>query len=116
MASKRIEKFGFEVVEGDLVVEETEAVVTEESEKNGNIPLACRLWQTCFIISDDAADSNKIKVKALSSSECSNYTIYDIVLPLPGYDIVYPTHLEDFYKETLESYGLTLEMTKQKVR
>jgi tRNA pseudouridine13 synthase len=55
-------------------------------------------------------------VKALTSDECSNYTIYDVVLPLPGYDIEYPENLKDFYKETLEKYGLTLEMTKQTVQ
>ncbi|KAJ8966700.1 hypothetical protein NQ314_003350 [Rhamnusium bicolor] len=58
----------------------------------------------------------KQEIIALTADELSNYTIYDIVLPLPGYDINYPEHLKEYYKEALEEYGLTLEMTKQKVK
>lgn len=56
------------------------------------------------------------QVKALTESELSNYTIYDIVLPLPGYDVVYPENLKEEYKEEVEKYGLVLEMPKQKVK
>lgn len=59
---------------------------------------------------------SKAQARALGKDECDKYTIYDIVLPLPGYDIIYPEHLRDEYKEALEEHGLTLEMTKQKVQ
>ncbi|CAH1376746.1 unnamed protein product [Tenebrio molitor] len=99
VASKRIEKFGLQVVEGDLVLLED-----------------CNDEAVCDDSEEDTSDRKRTKVKALTSDECSNYTIYDVVLPLPGYDIEYPENLKDFYKETLEKYGLTLEMTKQTVQ
>jgi tRNA pseudouridine13 synthase len=99
VASKRIEKFGLQVVEGDLVLLED-----------------CNDEAVCDDSEEDTSDRKRTKVKALTSDECSNYTIYDVVLPLPGYDIEYPENLKDFYKETLEKYGLTLEMTKQSVQ
>lgn len=56
------------------------------------------------------------KVKVLEENDLSEYTIYDIVLPLPGYGIRYPEHLRQCYKEAIEEFGLDLEMTPQKVR
>lgn len=55
-------------------------------------------------------------MKALTESELSNYSIYDIVLPLPGYDVEYPENMKEEYKNELEKYGLTLEMPKQSVK
>lgn len=69
-----------------------------------------------MILDEDDIDDKKYKVKALTAEECANYTIYDVVLPLPGYDITYPENMKDCYKEILEKYGLSLEMTKQKVK
>lgn len=55
-------------------------------------------------------------VRPLSCEELEKYTIFDVVLPLPGYDVVYPDNLKDDYKEVIEEYGLKLEMPKQKVK
>lgn len=51
----------------------------------------------------------------MTESELEKYTIYDIVLPLPGFDVIYPENMKEFYEEELEKYGLSLEMPKQKV-
>lgn len=56
------------------------------------------------------------EVKTIKAEDIKNYTMYDIVLPLPGYDIKYPENLKQYYKEALEEHGLTLEMTRQKVK
>ncbi|EFA08141.1 pseudouridylate synthase 7 homolog [Tribolium castaneum] len=96
IASKRIEKYGLKVVPGDLILLEN---LKENSEDD-----------------EDCGENKKEPVKELTDEECANYTIYDIVLPLPGYDITYPENMKDCYKEILEKYGLTLEMTRQKVR
>jgi len=55
-------------------------------------------------------------VRPLSSEELDKYSIFDVVLPLPGYDVVYPDNLKDDYKQVIEEYGLKLEMPKQKVK
>lgn len=91
------------VVEGDLILLEKEEVqlsdILEEEE-----------------LGEEKEVKSKAQVRALDKEECDKYTIYDIVLPLPGYDIIYPEHLRNEYKEALEEHGLTLEMTKQKVQ
>lgn len=49
-------------------------------------------------------------VKTGISSFTGTYTIYDVVLPLPGYDIVYPENkLKTLYKELMEKDSLNYE-------
>ncbi|XP_044752070.1 pseudouridylate synthase 7 homolog [Coccinella septempunctata] len=114
MVSIRIKKYGLKPVENDLVVindvfVENEIGVDESFVEN-------------FIDGKDEQENNpeihkqKQQVKALTESELSKYTIYDIVLPLPGYDVIYPENLKEEYKEELGKYGLTLEMPKQSVK
>lgn len=65
---------------------------------------------------DDRRDP-KANVKILTEEDLPNYTIYDIVLPMPGFGVQYPHNvIRDWYRELLESDGLELEMTKIKVR
>lgn len=57
------------------------------------------------------------EIKFLTEEDLDKYTIFDVVLPLPGYDIEYPRNeVKDWYKEELEKVGLTLEMPKQRVK
>lgn len=58
----------------------------------------------------------RFTVRPLTADELDNYSIYDIVLPLPGYDVVYPEHIKEYYKEAIEEHGLTLEMPQKKVK
>lgn len=78
-----------------------------------------------LVVNKDEKSSSEVEVKKeektttvrpLSSEELDKYTIFDVVLPLPGYDVVYPDNLKDDYKEVIEEYGLKLEMPKQKVK
>lgn len=60
---------------------------------------------------------NKQEIKILDENDVENYTIYDIGLPLPGFDVKYPENaIKEWYKELLEGFGLSLEMHKQKVK
>lgn len=63
-------------------------------------------------------ETNKTKnIKVITEEDLDNYSIYDLVLPLPGYDVTYPDNVvKEWYKDTLEEYGLTLEMQKQSVK
>lgn len=36
--------------------------------------------------------SPKAQAHVLSAEEAENYSIHDIVMPLPGYDVIYPSH------------------------
>ncbi|KAJ2850711.1 multisubstrate pseudouridine synthase 7 [Coemansia brasiliensis] len=67
------------------------------------------------------ANNSEFAEKTEESDECLNakptlvtaeninsYTIYDVVLPLPGWDIVYPEHsVKEVYTELMEKDGLT---------
>ncbi|KAI9368429.1 pseudouridine synthase [Aspergillus egyptiacus] len=53
-----------------------------------------------------AAEDTFVRARALSSAEAAsgNYTIFDIVLPLPGFDVLYPPNkMTDFYKSFMSS-------------
>nr|XP_049703192.1 pseudouridylate synthase 7 homolog [Helicoverpa armigera] len=54
----------------------------------------------------------KIPVKVLTQEDVDSgkYTVFDIVMPLPGYSVDYPPNMKDFYEEELKKVGLTLEM------
>jgi len=59
------------------------------------------------------------KVKALQKSDINSgkYTIYDVLLPLPGWDVSYPENeTEQWYKEALEEHDLTSEKLKSNVK
>lgn len=42
-----------------------------------------------------------------------NYSILDIVMPLPGFSIEYPSNMKEYYEQLLIEDGLTLQL-KQK--
>ncbi|KAJ8921000.1 hypothetical protein NQ315_015796 [Exocentrus adspersus] len=105
MVSKRLQVFGGKPVEGDFVLVDTKVEQTDEIRLDVEED---KEDEDCFM--------NKQEIKALTSEELPNYTIYDIVLPLPGYDVNYPEPMKQYYVEALEEHGLTLEMTKQKVK
>lgn len=54
----------------------------------------------------------KIPMKVLTEEDVASgrYTIFDVVLPVPGYNIEYPPNMVDYYRELLEKDNLKLEM------
>ncbi|XP_034457065.1 pseudouridylate synthase 7 homolog isoform X1 [Hippoglossus hippoglossus] len=53
----------------------------------------------------------------LSAEEAENHTIHDIVMPLPGFDVIYPTHhVGKGYKELLTADGLDIDNMRHKVK
>ncbi|XP_066152002.1 pseudouridylate synthase 7 homolog [Euwallacea fornicatus] len=108
MASKRIKLFGLNPVEGDLVL--IDKMDEEGLKGNENDEEEIEDYVTAETI------KNRLIARPLTAEELHNYSIFDIVLPLPGFDIIYPENLKQLYKEVLEGYGLSLEMPKQKVK
>jgi tRNA pseudouridine13 synthase len=92
-ASRRWELHGANVIAGDLVIAPTESV-----------PLVSGQDQDGDDIINPVEDDEDAPVRArpLTAEEATsgNYTIFDIVLPTPGYDVVYPENdIGEFYKD-----------------
>lgn len=94
-ASKRWELHGDAVVAGDLVI------IDDDNSKPGNRSHENQ-DEDGIIHPADEADDDMVRVRSLSPDEASSgrYTIYDVVLPLPGFDVVYPaSEIGTFYEE-----------------
>ncbi|XP_055049203.1 pseudouridylate synthase 7 homolog isoform X2 [Misgurnus anguillicaudatus] len=53
----------------------------------------------------------------LSDDEAEKRSIHDVVMPLPGFDVIYPTHsVGQCYKETLAADNLDIHNMRHKVR
>ncbi|KAF5686800.1 pseudouridine synthase [Fusarium denticulatum] len=92
-ASRRWELHGENVIAGDLIIAPTESV-----------PLVSGQDQDGDDIINPVEDDEDAPVRArpLTAEEATsgNYTIFDIVLPTPGYDVVYPKNdIGEFYKD-----------------
>lgn len=119
MVSRRIAKFGLEVCEGDLVysnedgnavteVIDDEAVIAEDgdaddcNDENNQGPT-------------DQQRTTEVKVVTKADIASNSYTIFDVILPLAGHDVLYPANeCAEWYKERLAKDDLSSEKLKQK--
>lgn len=109
-ASERWARFGGEVVEGDLVLVKSK----ESKETDGAVDAdMADIDESGEVIvkpaSDDAAVSLEDqfeRARPLTKEEASSgeYSIFDVVLPTPGYDVEYPKNeVANFYKTFMAS-------------
>lgn len=105
VAGKRWELYGNRVVEGDLVI---------VGEKDNDIgPSRDEVDEDGEPIFHPAADDSApnteddyTRARHLSKAEAASgkYDIFDVVLPLPGYDVLYPANsVGEFYKDFMAS-------------
>ena len=62
-------------------------------------------------------EKGKLIIKLLDQSDIDEekYTISDIVLPQPGFEMVYPDNsIKDFYKELLAANGMDINDLRRK--
>lgn len=114
MVSRRIAKFGLKLCEGDLVLVDA----TESNAEVLDEEIVCDEDAT-EEIDEPVVNLSRFQtmVKPLTKSdiESNKYTIFDIVLPLPGHDITYPANeCAKWYEERLEKDDLSSEKLKQK--
>lgn len=108
VAGERWATYGDKVVEGDLVL------VNEHQDKTAKTsPKDTTIDQDGEFIIDpsgtenaNAAAEDFERARALTKAEAESgqYTVYDIVLPQPGFDVEYPKNdIGEFYKEFMGS-------------
>ncbi|CAI2166675.1 12705_t:CDS:10 [Funneliformis geosporum] len=92
IVSERIRIYGCDApIVGDLVI------IDEDPNANINDD---DLIDDSVIVNTD--DKKEIKVKILTEEDLKNYSIFDVVLPLPGYSVVYPNNvIFEKYKELM---------------
>ncbi|XP_011179684.2 pseudouridylate synthase 7 homolog [Zeugodacus cucurbitae] len=141
IASRRIKEFGFKLIPGDLVyrnkeemdediiencnldntaedaaeeVEDTENnVETKEAEAKGEAESSAN----SEVKNEDSIFKRKVKALTEEDIASGNYTLFDVVLPLAGHDITYPSNeVGAWYEEILEEYGLSSEKLRHKVK
>uniref|UniRef100_A0A1A9WI99 TRUD domain-containing protein n=1 Tax=Glossina brevipalpis TaxID=37001 RepID=A0A1A9WI99_9MUSC len=122
MASRRVKEFGLKLIVGDLVYRnkddpniELDDLQIEEFEESDDF--AKELNLSAMEVEKESLFKRKVKSLTETDIESGNYTIYDIVLPLPGYDITYPNNImKSWYEEFLEHYKLNSQSLKNNVK
>jgi tRNA pseudouridine13 synthase len=104
VASERWARYGDKVIEGDLVIIDTQGAkdaLKDELDENGEI-VVHPAGDDVAVTHDDLYE----RARPLTAEEAASgkYTIFDIVLPTPGYDMEYPGNdIGDFYKTFMGS-------------
>ncbi|XP_074235376.1 pseudouridylate synthase 7 homolog isoform X3 [Saimiri boliviensis] len=53
----------------------------------------------------------------IEEDDVNNYSIHDVVMPLPGFDVVYPKHkIREAYREMLTADNLDIDNMRHKIR
>lgn len=109
VASKRWSTYGAKVVEGDLVLvhehkdkeANSESVPEDVIDQDGDVIINPTGLDSALTTEDEFE-----RARALTAEEAvsGQYTIFDVVLPQPGFDVEYPKNeIGEFYKEFMGS-------------
>lgn len=113
VVSKRFELFGLEVQVGDLVYH-------DQAEEKTKVEQEIKDDEEDEFDEDVAAKPNFVRARPLTKEdvESGNFTIFDVVLPTPGFDIIYPANeeLKQVYVDTMAKDGLDPDNMTRKVR
>lgn len=104
VASERIKRFGMKPMLGDLVLVEPENGAAIDDTEH---------------VQEDVKQETFIRARPITQEEIDSgsKTIYDIVLPTPGFDILYPDNkLKQVYVDIMQKDGLDPENMRRPVR
>lgn len=105
--SERWRRFGNTVVEGDLVLIPKTGATKLNNAETDDVPVDAD-GDPIILPPDDAPDDPFDRARPLSADEAASgaYSPFDLVLPLPGFDVVYPANeIGGFYHEFMASNG-----------
>lgn len=106
-ASERWKRFGSSIIEGDLVLvdyhtDKTEGVTKAEDIDADGEAIVLPATDDCATNPDDIFERARALTK--EEAESGKYNIFNVVLPTPGYDIIYPPNeIERVYEEFMAS-------------
>ncbi|CCH40500.1 hypothetical protein BN7_33 [Wickerhamomyces ciferrii] len=110
IASLRNEKHGLKVLPGDLVLVESEEGSSNENEDQDDVD----------DFEEDVKSGKFKRARHVTEEEAQSgkFSIYDIVLPTPGFDINYPNipDIKEAYKTIMSKDGLDPEDMTRKVK
>ncbi|XP_030385286.1 pseudouridylate synthase 7 homolog [Scaptodrosophila lebanonensis] len=127
IASRRIREFGMKVICGDLVYVDSNE--TENQAMGGesiNAGSEEKPSEEDAITAEITDEDNQLdgeesifkrKVRSLTAEDVASgtYKLTDVVLPLPGYDITYPSNeCSTWYEEMLAEAGLSSDLLRHK--
>lgn len=111
VASERIKKFGIQIIEGDLVL-------MDEDEKNKAAESASQS-KSEETLEEDIRQDIFVRARPVTKEEieAGTKTIFDVVLPTPGFDIRYPANdLKQVYVNEMKKDGLDPEDMRRNIR
>lgn len=117
VASRRLKELGYQLIPGDLVyVDKT--VSAELPIEDAPIELQDNPPEE---ESEESSETSVFKnlVKPLTEADIASgqYTLFDVVLPLPGHDITYPANeCGKWYEDMMAEDGLSSEKLKSKIK
>lgn len=121
IASRRIQEYSCRLIPGDLVfIDDSVAKTIKEEIIDENTSLDLTEPNSQEEENEDQSTElshykNMVKPLTEADIESGKYTIFDIVLPLPGHDITYPKNdCGKWYEEVLAEDGLSSEKLKRK--
>ncbi|CEP60129.1 pseudouridine synthase PUS7 LALA0_S01e03686g [Lachancea lanzarotensis] len=88
VASKRIELFGLKIVAGDLVLDSSATGTSEDAKEGANADTN----EEDEDFAEDLREAQFVRARPVTQDEvdAGKYNIEDVVLPTPGFDVVYP--------------------------
>ncbi|KAL3851730.1 hypothetical protein ACJMK2_015451 [Sinanodonta woodiana] len=96
MVSRRLRTFGHKLVAGDLVLRGCDTKTADVEE---------------------ILDPDRQIPEIITDSNINQFDIHDVVLPLPGYDVIYPKNeVHDWYREALAHDKLDIENMRHKIK
>ncbi|KAK9375593.1 pseudouridine synthase [Lipomyces chichibuensis] len=99
VVSERIAKFGLAVLEGDLVLDDDTKKASAQEDADDEFE-------------EDVMDSSEfVTARSITAEEIQEgkFTIFDVVMPSPGFDVQYPAHLDlrSSYERIMAIEGLS---------
>lgn len=122
IVSRRIAVHGLNLCEGDLVFVDTMEMCTDQLDDGDDDDEQVEVNdEQSANQNSDQATSNVSRFQAMvrpltrADIDSNKYSIFDVVLPLPGHDITYPSNeCAEWYKDRLKRDNLSSELLKRK--